>query len=140
LRKLSETMGDSHKADDQLVESAGFGDTPAFYALLAEQAGEVIGIAVYSPLFSTRRGRAGANVSDPWVAAPARGQGLSVRLLAAVRNRAQAQWAAGFVRLAVYHDNPRAVSFYTTLGFVAASAETSMTLEGAALVAIGEEP
>jgi ribosomal protein S18 acetylase RimI-like enzyme len=97
-------------------------------------------LAVYSPLFSTTRGWAGAYVSDLWVAAPARGQGLSVRLLAAVRNRAQAQWAAGFVRLAVYHDNPRAVSFYTTLGFVAASAETSMTLEGAALVAIGEEP
>lgn len=46
LRKLSETMSDTHKADDRLVESSGFGDTPAFYALLTERAGEVIGIAV----------------------------------------------------------------------------------------------
>ncbi len=138
LRKLSETMGDTHKAEDLLVESAGFGDTPAFYALIAERQGEFIGFAVYSPLFSTTRGRAGAYVSDLWVDAPARGQRLGVRLLAAVRDRAQAQWGAGFLRLAVYDDNPRAVSFYAGLGFVTATAETSMTLEGAALAAIGE--
>lgn len=138
LRKLSETMGDTHQADDHLIESAGFGDTPAFYALFAERQGEVIGVSVYSPLFSTTRGRSGAYVSDLWVDASARGQRLGVRLLAAVRDRAQAQWGAGFLRLAVYDDNPRAVSFYTGLGFVPAAAETSMTLEGATLAAIGE--
>ncbi len=139
LRKLSESMGDTHRAHDLLVESAGFGDTPAFFALIGERAGEVIGVAVYSPLFSTTRGRTGAYVSDLWVDAPARGQGLGVQLLAAVRDWAQAQWGASFVRLAVYDDNPRAASFYVGLGFVPAVAETSMTLEGAALAAMGEE-
>ncbi|MCC0064969.1 MAG: GNAT family N-acetyltransferase [Defluviimonas sp.] len=140
LRALSRTMGDTHAADDRLIERAGFGETPAFHALLAEQAGAVIGAALYSPLLSTTRGATGAHVSDLWVAAALRGQGLGARLLAAVRDRAQAQWGAGFLRLAVYHDNHRAAAFYAGLGFLPASAETTMTLQGAALAAIGEAP
>ncbi len=139
LWKLSETMGDVHRADDHAIERAGFGATPAFFALFAELDDDIIGAVVYSPLFSTVRGRAGAYVSDLWVAEHARGQRLGVRLLAAVRDRAQSQWGAGFLRLAVYDDNPRAVSFYANLGFVPASEETSMTLEGDALASVGED-
>jgi ribosomal protein S18 acetylase RimI-like enzyme len=139
LRNLSRTMGDTHKAEDSAVASAGFGQTPAFFALVAEQRDAIVGVAVYSPLFSTVRGRAGAYVSDLWVDEHLRGQRLGVRLLAAVRDNARSRWGAGFLRLAVYHDNPKAVSFYAGLGFVSAAAETSMILEGDALAAVGED-
>lgn len=138
LFQLSETMGDTHQASDHDIAEAGFGKIPAFYAMLAEQGDAIVGVAVYSPLYSTVRGKAGAYVSDLWVAPGVRGQRLGVRILAAVRDKARLQWAAGFVRLAVYEDNPRAVSFYAGLGFIPASGETSMTLEGAALTAAGE--
>ena len=138
LQQLSETMGDTHRAGDLAVAEAGFGDTPAFYAVLAELGDTVVGVAVYSPLFSTVRGKAGAYVSDLWVDEPARGQRLGIRLLAAVRDTANAQWGAGFLRLVVYDDNPRAISFYAGLGFRPSSGETSMTLEDATLTAMGE--
>jgi ribosomal protein S18 acetylase RimI-like enzyme len=138
LQKLSQTMGDTHRADDLAIAEAGFGKTPAFYAELAEEGDQIVGVAVYSPLFSTVRGKAGVYVSDLWVDEAARGQRLGVRLLEAVRDDAKARWGAGFLRLVVYDDNPRAVSFYAGLGFRSSTGETVMTLEDSALTAMGE--
>ena len=137
LRALSAGMGDSHRARDADLAQAGVGATPAFHALLAERGGETLGVAVYSPLYSTTRGRAGAYVSDLWVAAEVRGKRLGQRLLCAVRDRARAQWGGGFLRLAVYADNPGAQVFYTRLGFGVMQGDIWMTLEGPALDAIG---
>jgi len=67
-----------------------------------------------------------------------RGLQLGPRLLAAVRDEAAARWGAGFIRLAVYADNPRAVAFYERMGFAARTGEVGMILEGAALGAIGD--
>lgn len=137
LRNLSETMGDTHRTSDSALAQAAFGAVPAFYAELAEMGSAVVGVALYSPLYSTTRGRAGAHVSDLWVADTLRGQGLGARLLAAVRDRAGAEWAAGFLRLAVYADNPRAIAFYERLGFLPMPDDIYMTLEGTALTAVG---
>jgi ribosomal protein S18 acetylase RimI-like enzyme len=137
LRHLSDTMGDTHRTSDADLALAAFGKVPVFYAELAEYDGVLAGVAVYSPLYSTTRGMAGAYVSDLWVDEALRGQGLGAQLLGAVRDRAKAQWAAGFLRLAVYAENPRAVAFYTRLGFSASTGDIYMTLEGAALVAVG---
>jgi len=137
LRALSATMGDSHRATDADPARAGFGANAAFHALLAEWGGETLGVAVYSPLYSTTRGLAGAYVSDLWVSAGARGKGPGSRLLCAVRDRARGQWGAGFLRLAVYADNPAAQAFYTRLGFGVMRGDIWMTLEGEALDAIG---
>ena len=139
LRHLSETMGDKHRASDLTIAEAGFGPTSAFHAMLAEQDGAVVGAAVYSPLFSTTRGTAGAYVSDLWIDPELRGQQLGVRLLAAVRDDARAAWDAGFMRLAVYHDNARAKAFYLRLGFVPATGETSMTLDSDGLSKLEDE-
>lgn len=140
LRALSDAMGDTHRASDALIAATGFGAHPAFQAVLAEtgaEAGaEVVGIAVFSPFLSTTRGKIGAFVTDLWVSDAMRGQGLGPRLLAAVRNVAAAQWGAGFLRLMVYDDNPRAVGFYERIGFRGNPHETWMTLEGQALEAL----
>lgn len=137
LRDLSDSMGDTHRTSDADLAQAAFGAMPAIYAELAETDGAVVGVAVYSPLFSTTRGTTGAYVSDLWVDDALRGQGLGARLLGAVRDRAKAQWGAGFLRLAVYDDNPRAIAFYTRLGFSTAPGDIYMTLEGTALTAVG---
>lgn len=138
LRALSDDLGDSHGATDADIAAAGFGPDPAFRALLALQGDRVVGAAVFSPIYSTTRGQAGAYVSDLWVANSARGSRLGPRLLAAVRDTAAARWGAGFIRLAVYSDNPRAVAFYERMGFAARAGEVGMILEGAALAAIGD--
>ena len=95
LRRLSEDIGDSHAGTPALLARAGFGDHPAFRALLAENASTIVGAALYSPVFSTVRAGAGAYVSDLWTAPEARGKGLGRRLLAAVGFPVQDEPAAG---------------------------------------------
>lgn len=138
LRALSGDLGDTHVATAADLREAGFGPRPAFRALLALQGGGAVGVAVFSPLYSTTRGVPGAYVSDLWVAASARGAGLGQRLLAAVRDEARALWGAGFLRLAVHEDNARALAFYERIGFRTRTGEIGMLLEGEALERKGE--
>ena len=136
LRSLSQDTNDTHRASDALIAAAGFGAHPAFLALLAEAGGAVVGLALCSPFMSTTRGKVGVYVSDLWVDQGQRGQGLGQRLLAAARDTARERWGATFLRLAVYADNPRAVAFYTRLGFIATEGEHWIALDGAALEAL----
>ncbi len=130
-------MGDTHRATEADLLRAGFGPQPAFHAALAEQAGEVVGAALYAPLFSSTTGGAGAYVSDLWVAEGLRGQGLGERLLAFVRDQAATDWGAIFLKLAVYDDNPRAEAFYARLGFTLHDGVRYLMLKGAPLEAMG---
>lgn len=136
LRALSAGMGDTHRATDEMIERACFGPDPALYVILAEAEGELLGLAAFSPQVSTYRGAIGVYISDVWVAEGARGRGLGQRLLAAVRDEAARRWGTGYLRLAVYDDNPRAHRLYQRLGFAAKPDEIWLTLEGAALEAI----
>lgn len=137
LRALSQSMGDVHRADDAQIEHALRG---ACCAVLAEAGRELAGAALFSPLYSTTRGMAGAYVSDLWVAPDRRGGGLGQRLLAMVRDEAARDWEAGFLRLAVYADNTGARRLYERLGFVEAQNEHHLTLSGPALAALKGEP
>lgn len=129
LRHLSGEIGDEHGGTAGLLRKAGFGDNPAFRALLAEAGGQVVGAALYSPVFSTVMASAGVYVSDLWVADTARGQGLGKRLLSAVAEDAGAVWNAGYLKLAVYDDNDGARAFYDRLGFAPMADETIMLLD-----------
>ncbi|OJY33735.1 GNAT family N-acetyltransferase [Gemmobacter sp. LW-1] len=129
LQALAADMGDPFRTTGAQVATA-----LASGAIRAELADH--GLALWSPFLSTTRGRMGAYVSDLWVGAEARGQGLGRQLLAAVRNRAEAEFGASFLRLAVYDDNPRARVFYDRLGFTPKADEIWLTLEGAALEAV----
>jgi GNAT superfamily N-acetyltransferase len=137
MRALSEGLGDPHRATDDDLRRAGFGPHPAFYALLAEDGEVLIGAAIVSPVFSTTRGMAGAYVSDLWVAESRRGKRLGARLLAAARDEGRRLWGAGYLRVPVYNDNPRAQAFYARLGFAPSDDETIVVLDGAALAALG---
>jgi ribosomal protein S18 acetylase RimI-like enzyme len=94
----------------------GFGKNPLFQALIASQAGEDVGLAVFFPEFSTWKGRPGVYVQDLYVAKAQRGTGLGRKLMQAVYEAAQA-WDAAYCKLSVYGENEAALQFYRRLGF-----------------------
>lgn len=135
LRALSRAIGDPHRATDaQLAHAIGPGGTS--HALLAQEGAAVVGAALFSPVFSTAWGMAGVYVSDLWVADGQRGGGLGRRMLAGVRDAGAQLWDAGFIRLTVYADNPRARAFYDRLGFVGCPDDHALILSGTPLAAL----
>lgn len=141
LGQLSADMGDAHAASDADIARFCFGPMPVFHALLAEAAdGSFIGVAAYSPFFSTVHGSVGIYVSDLWVSEQARGRKLGKRLLSAVQAFGVDAWDARFIRLNVYHDNPKARAFYERVGFQPTTDTQYMTLAGTAYDALGEQP
>jgi GNAT superfamily N-acetyltransferase len=93
----------------------GFGDTPCFNALLAEQDGEAVGLCLFFTSFSSWGGKRGVYVQDIYVDKSMRGTGLGQRLLAETARRAAEQGAV-FMRLAVDRENQGARKFYAHLG------------------------
>lgn len=142
LKRLSEAIGDDHGASVDDLTRHGFGPSPAFYALLAERetTGAIVGVIVYSPVFSTVRASAGLYVSDLWVSDETRGSGLGKRLLAAVLKAMPEHWTIGFLKLAVYDDNEAARAFYDRLGFSHDPREQYLTLSGSSLNALKDTP
>ena len=139
LRRLSEGLGDDHRARIGDLRRAGFGAMPSFRALIAETGDTLMGLALFSPVFSTMRGTAGLYVSDLWVAEEARGRGLGQGLLTAAAREAGTLWGAHFLRLVVYDNNPAAQRFYRRLGFSTDTGEILMTLDGNGLSALKGE-
>ncbi|PWV97123.1 acetyltransferase (GNAT) family protein [Hoeflea marina] len=139
LRQLSLDMDDVHRASDADIVRFCFGPSPVMHALLAEtDDGQVAGVAAYSPFFSTTLGAVGLYVSDLWVAESGRGRQFGVRLLSAVRAAGRRAWEAEFIRLNVYHTNPRALAFYERIGFVHNTETQFVTLRGAAYDRLGD--
>lgn len=136
LWHLSRDIGDDHGATGALLRQAGFGENPVFRALLAEQGGQAVGAALFSPAFSTVMASTGVYVSDLWVSDTMRGLGLGRRLLRAVAQDAGSVWNAHYLKLAVYDDNPGARAFYDRLGFSLTEGETTLSLNRAAFDAL----
>jgi ribosomal protein S18 acetylase RimI-like enzyme len=139
LHRLSENIGDRHSATAASLRTAGFGENPVFRAVIAEKGAEVVGAALYSPIFSTVRGGTGVYVSDLWVSPSVRGQGLGRRLLGAVAGDSGNVWGAGFLKLVVYDDNSQAHAFYERLGFAASHGEIILTLDDTGLAALKDK-
>jgi GNAT superfamily N-acetyltransferase len=134
LRALSRDMGDPYHMPDAVVARAMAAGIAG--AVLAEDGGAPVGVALFSLFLSTTRGLVGAFVTDLWVDAGQRGTGLGRQLLAGVRDRAAADWGACFLRLNYSADNPGAAAFYDRLGFRGKPGEIWVTLEGAELEAL----
>ena len=114
----------------------GFGASPMFQAVLAEEAGAATGLGLFFPEFSTLRGCPGVFVQDLFVAAPARGQGLGRKLLALALDAGLA-WDAAYLALMVDRSNTRARVFYDRCGFVDRGDYDMLVLDGAGLAALG---
>jgi GNAT superfamily N-acetyltransferase len=121
--------------------SALFGAEPRVFALVAEDGGTVVGMAVYFFSFSTWTGRHGLYLEDLFVLPEHRRRGAGRSLMAAL---AATALAAGCRRLewAVLDWNEPAIDFYKSLGAVPMEEWTVFRLSGAALagLASGRSP
>lgn len=100
-------------SEAQLLDD-GFGDHPAFSALVAEVAGEVVGMALYYPRYSTWKGRT-LYLEDLVVDEPHRRKGIGRALLLELIRIADASSAAR-LEWQVLDWNEPAIAFYRELG------------------------
>jgi GNAT superfamily N-acetyltransferase len=124
LLGIAEIMGEPHKVtstpDD--IRRFGFGEKPAFEALIAESGGAFAGLCVFFPSFSTYRGRPGVYVQDLFVAEGFRRSGVGAQLLQRLAALTRERGGC-YIRLAVNTSNFRAQAFYTRLGLDHSDAE-----------------
>jgi len=101
-------------------------------ALLAEQAGESVGLLTVLPSYSSWRGQAGAIIHDLYVRPAARGLGLGRKLVHTLLALAPERgW--GRVDVNVLDWNQTAQQFYAQLGLVPATGWQIWRIEGEAL-------
>lgn len=101
-------------------------------ALLAEQAGEIVGLLTVLPGYSSWRGQACATIHDLYVSPSARGLGLGRRLVQTLLALAPERgW--GRVDVNVLDWNRPAQKFYARLGLVPATGWQIWRIEGEAL-------
>ena len=131
LAAYERSPGECHITSEQL-HTALFRPSPALFAHVAEQAGEVVGCALWFLNFSTWDGVHGIYLEDLYVRPTARGSGLGKALLAALAEECVRQ---GYTRLQwwVLDWNEPAIGFYESLGAVAMDEWTVYRVSGPAL-------
>jgi GNAT superfamily N-acetyltransferase len=143
LRGIAKSIGASHRVssspDD--LRRYGFGETPAFDTLIAEVDGEMAGLCLFFPSFSTWKGCPGAYIQDLFVEPRFRKLGIGSKLVrrtaAVVRER-----GGCYLRLSVDSMNFDAHRFYHRLGLVHSDTERIHAAYGEdfdRLAAAGEE-
>ncbi len=146
LRELAtfEKLLDAFRIDEAGLRRAGFGATPRFGCLLAERPGgstqggaasEVLGLALFFPIYSTFAGEAGLYVEDLVVRETARGQGIGKALLAACAAEAERQGCRRLMLSALAWNRP-ARALYESLGFRQPPDWTAYALAGESFEAL----
>lgn len=139
LRMIRE-LARFERAEDQVratvadLERDGWGDTPRFEALIAEQDGAPIGFALYFHNYSTWEGRAGIFLEDLYVKPDARKSGAGRRLMVQLAAVALERGCAR-LDLSVLDWNP-ARGFYAALGITQMEEWLPYRAEGEALAAL----
>ena len=127
-----ERARDKVVATEALLSEALFGDRPAAEALIAEQGGVPIGMALFFHNFSTWTGWRGIYLEDLYVTPQARGSGAGKALLtrlaaiAVERGCTRLEWA-------VLNWNQPAIDFYRAIGAEPMTEWTTNRLSGEAL-------
>jgi ribosomal protein S18 acetylase RimI-like enzyme len=120
--------------DAARVRRDGFGDDPAFSALVASVAGRSVGYALFLPFYNTELARRGLWMLDLWIAPQHRRRGLGRHLVAALAARTVDEGRAS-LWWTVRNSNAAARAFYAALG--AKDDETRLLeLDGTALEAL----
>lgn len=99
-----------------------------FDGVIAEQAGQVIGLCLFSIRFSGWRGTSGVFVSDLYVDTSVRTGGLGRRLLHETAKKGLSK-NCSFLQLDVDVDNENAINFYAHLGLYIHKNEIQMFME-----------
>ena len=140
IRQLAEfeKLEDEVVLTEDLLRAGLFGSRPYAEALLAEEAGEPIGFALFFHTFSTFLARPGLYLEDLFVLSEHRGRGVGRALLAHLANLA-VERKCGRLEWAVLNWNHEAIRFYERLGAKPNSEWTVYRLTGEALSALGRE-
>jgi len=114
------------------METALFCENPSVFAHVAEDAGEVVGHAVWFLSFSTWDGVNGIYLEDLYVRPEHRGAGHGMRLLTALAKECVEK---GYSRLGweVLDWNEPSIAFYESLGAASQDEWTGYRLSGSAL-------
>jgi len=110
------------------IRQFGPGGKAHFDGLVAEQGAKAVGMCLFSTTFSGWRGASGLFISDLFIEPELRGQGLGLRLLAAVCQQAR-QIGCNYLRLDVDPQNQPARAFYRKQGFTEHQGEMPLFLE-----------
>ncbi len=139
VRELArfEKSEDSVRATVADLERDGWGETPRFEALIAEQAGAPVGFALYFHNYSTWEGRVGLYLEDLYVRPEARRSGAGRRLMARLAAIALERGCPR-LDLSVLDWNP-ARRFYARLGISLMEEWLPYRAEGDALAALAKQ-
>src|SRR5262245_30497646 len=121
--------------DEELIHQHLFGSRPYAEVLLAEDAGAIVGFALFFHNYSTFLGKPGIYLEDLFVQPEQRGKGHGKALLAGVARIAVAR-NCGRIEWCVLNWNEPSISFYRSLGAVAMDEWTTYRLTGDALLQV----
>ncbi len=138
IRGLADYERLSHAVtlDEGRLREHLFGPRPFAETLLAEEAGEVVGFALFFHNYSTFVGRPGLYLEDLFVEPARRGKGHGKALLRAVA-RLAVERGCGRLEWSVLNWNEPAIRFYRALGAVRMDEWSVYRLSGDALAAAG---
>ena len=108
-------MSEYATATETDLQEALFAPNPRAHVILAEAAGEPVGIALFYYTFSTFRARTNIFLEDLFVEPAHRGTGLGLALMRELANRAVAE-NCGRIEWRVLDWNQPAIDFYERLG------------------------
>lgn len=130
---------DAVEATVPILEAQMREPAPPFECVLAEDAGEAVGMALFFHTYSTWRAKRGIWLEDLYVTPAARGRGFGAQLLRELarltveRDCARLEWQ-------VLDWNEPAIGFYRSLGAEPMSEWTTMRLDRDALRAVAAKP
>jgi len=117
----------------------GFGPSPRFSVLLAEQDGQVAGFALWFFTFSTWLGKPGLYLEDLFVRPELRGRGIGKALMLELA-RIAVREGCGRFEWNVLDWNQPSIDFYRSLGARELDEWVGCRLEGEALRALAARP
>ena len=138
IARLIEALADYEKLahavtlDEDRLRAHLFGPRPCAEALLAEDASQVVGFALFFQTYSTFRAQPGLYLEDLFVIPEHRGRGHGKALLAALATLAVERGCAR-LEWSVLNWNTPAIGFYASLGAVPMNEWTVYRLTGDAL-------
>ena len=127
-----EGQADSCTVAEAALHNALFGQHPLADAIIAEDAGETVGFALFFPYFSPYPGVPGIFMELLYVVPERRGQGLGRALLQRVA-RIAVERGAGRLEWGVLKANAPAIGFYHNLGAELVDDFLACRLEGETL-------
>jgi GNAT superfamily N-acetyltransferase len=113
----------------------GFGPQAAFFTVVAEEDGKLLGYVAFYPGYDLETAGRGLHIADLFVHSPHRGRGVGKMLMAAVAKHCKhdgGSWVQWFCQ----KTNRLGLDFYTSLGPALEDDAVSFCLQGARLDAL----